>query len=75
MTARELQTTAEVIQALGGYRAIAKITGRKDGAASNWGRFETFPANTYVAIRTALAERGLSAPDRLWGMKSGEAAA
>lgn len=70
----ELQSTAEVIQALGGYRSVALITGSKAKAASNWGRFDTFPARTYLALTEALRERGLSAPASLWGMARSDAA-
>lgn len=64
----EFSSTAEVIEALGGYRAAAQITGRKDSAAWNWHKFATFPSNTYVAMQEMLAEYGYSAPPSLWGM-------
>lgn len=61
-------TTKQVIEALGGIAAVAALTGRTYNAACNWGGFDTFPANTYVAMTAALSERGLTAPPSLWGM-------
>jgi hypothetical protein len=66
----ELFDTASVMAALGGYLEVAELTGSKPKAASNWGRFETFPSNTYVAMIRALREKGKTAPVSLWGMKS-----
>jgi len=65
-----LATTAEVVEALGGYLAVAEITHSKPKAASNWPRFKTFPANTYLAITEALLAKGKTAPASLWGMKA-----
>lgn len=70
MDVQPLSTTADVMDALGGTGAVASLTGSKLSAASNWRSFETFPANTYVAMKAALDARGLTAPDSLWGMKS-----
>jgi hypothetical protein len=66
---KTLETTAEVVRELGGYLAVAEITGSKPSAASNWPRFKTFPSNTYLAITSALEAKGLSAPASLWAMK------
>lgn len=63
-----LDTTKAVIDALGGTKAVAELTGRKYTAAHNW-RSSRFPANTYRAITIALEEKGLSAPPSLWGMQ------
>lgn len=65
-----LKTTAEVVDALGGYLAVAEITGSKPKAVSNWPRFNTFPAKTYVALTEALLAKGKTAPATLWGMKA-----
>lgn len=64
-----LKTTSEVVEALGGYLAVAEITGSKPKAVSNWPRFETFPSNTYIALTEALLAKGKTAPATLWGMK------
>jgi hypothetical protein len=69
-----LTTTREVVTALGGTKAVAGLTGRKYSAASNW-LLESkgqFPPNTYVAMTSALALMGKSAPASLWGMKTPE---
>ncbi|WP_213287545.1 hypothetical protein [Bradyrhizobium sp. sGM-13] len=65
----ELSTTSEVIDALGGNAAVAKITGSTVKAVWNWRGFETFPSNTYVALTDALRAIGKTAPPSLWGMK------
>jgi hypothetical protein len=64
----QLSTTREVMEALGGTSAVAKLTGRTYPAAFNWLDFKTFPSNTYVAMTTALAAQGKTAPASLWGM-------
>lgn len=66
--AEELLSTGDVMDALGGTSAVARLTGRKPQAACNWRRFTKFPANTYLVMRRALTERGKSAPPSLWGM-------
>lgn len=63
-----LHTTSEVIDALGGYHAVAEITGRNPKAAENWRRFDSFPPNTYLAMTRALRAIGKDAPPELWRM-------
>lgn len=63
-----LRTTVDVIEALGGTRAVAELTGRTYNAAHNWRGFPTFPANTFLKMQAALNERGHVAPSSLWGM-------
>lgn len=70
---RELSTTAEVIEALGGVAAVARLTGRRYGAAFNWKGFIKFPADTFVVMQTALLAAGCIAPASLWGMVSAPA--
>lgn len=65
---RELVTTAEVIDALGGIQATATLTRRKYTAAFNWKNFVKFPADTYVVMQDALRAAGCAAPPSLWGM-------
>lgn len=65
---RELTSTVSVMDALGGTRAVADLTGRTYSAAFNWRSFETFPADTYVALTAALRAIDRTAPDSLWGM-------
>jgi hypothetical protein len=64
----ELVTTNAVIDALGGTAAAAWLTRRGQSAASNWRQASRFPPSTYLAMHSALAEKGLSAPAWLWGM-------
>jgi hypothetical protein len=66
----ELFTTSEVIEALGGNRPVADLTGSTHKAVSNWRGFPKFPANTYLAMTAALATIGKTAPASLWGMKA-----
>lgn len=66
--ANVLETTAEVISELGGPAKAAEITGRKYTAAWNWSKRATFPPNTFLAMRSALHEKGKTAPARLWRM-------
>lgn len=68
MSPEVLETTAAVIDALGGPVKVAEITGRKYTAAWNWTKAETFPSNTYLALQAALAATGKAAPPSLWGM-------
>ncbi len=74
MAQTELTTTSEVMHALGGTHAVAEMTGRKYNAAAHWANFKAFPANTFLIMSAALAERGLSAPASLWGMNEVERA-
>jgi hypothetical protein len=66
---RTFASTTEVIEALGGTAAVAAMTGRLPGAASNWLNIDHFPSNTYVIMRDALLALGHEAPpDWLWDM-------
>ncbi len=67
-TQTQLLTAVDVIDALGGTKAVAEMTGRTYNAAHNWRAFDRFPANTFLTIQRALDERGASAPSELWGM-------
>ena len=67
----ELLTDADaVLDALGGNVAVAKLTGSNPKAVWNWRSAKSFPANTYVAITSALAGVGKSAPPELWDMRA-----
>jgi hypothetical protein len=68
---QKLTTFDEVAAALGGMSALARLTGRKLTAVSNWrcqngGRF---PTRTYFVIEQALNARGLSAECRLFAFE------
>jgi len=63
-----LQTTGQVIDALGGNKKVAQMTGSTTNSVSGW-RKGKFPAATYVALRIVLAKKKLAAPDTLWSMR------
>jgi hypothetical protein len=69
MDLEKLETTSQVIDALGGNVPVAELTDSKPNAVSNWRGFETFPPNTYVVLTHALAQIGKTAPTKLWRMK------
>ena len=71
---RELASAADVIEALGGISAVAKLTKSGYRAAANWKSFNAFPPRTYVAMKIALTRLGHSAPPELWRMVPSEAA-
>jgi hypothetical protein len=64
----ELTTTREVIQKLGGVRAVAELTRREYDTALKWNTQKSFPSNTYIVMTTALRDQGFSAPLSLWRM-------
>lgn len=70
MTARrQLKSTAEVVEALGGYRAVATRYDVAYQAPHNWVNYMPhIPSRLYVAMSEALAEQNLQAPPALWGM-------
>jgi hypothetical protein len=67
---RTLRTATEVIEELGGTAATARLTGRRyKQAVSNWKATDKLPTDTFLILRGALEEKGLTAPAKLWGMK------
>jgi hypothetical protein len=64
-----LTSASEILDELGGNASVAKLTGSTSKAVWNWRAANSFPANTYVAITSALASKGKSAPPELWDMK------
>ncbi len=69
MAARELQTAGEVIDALGGTAATARIVGRKDQHVSNWRASGRLPADTFLILQAEMRERSLAAPPAIWGIR------
>ena len=65
----ELLTASDVVNALGGTKAVAEFIGRTDPAVSNWRKRDRFPANTYTTFKRELDRRRLTAPDVLWCMR------
>jgi hypothetical protein len=67
---RKLTTFDEVIDAIGGLTAVARLTNRSLTAASNWRcQLGRFPARTYFVIEATLNKRGLSAAPDLFGFE------
>jgi hypothetical protein len=67
---KQLTTTKQVFDALGGIPGVCELTGANRRQAWNWySFFGAFPPNTYVVLMQALARKGFSAPPRLWKMK------
>lgn len=64
---------SEVIRALGGPTAVGRIVGRSPQSVVNWRAAKTFPPDTYLAISSALKEKGYDAPPSLWRMLEGQA--
>lgn len=69
----DLQSAEAVIEALGGYDAVGRLTNRTYTAVWNWKKANAFPANTYLALNTALVSVGKRAPSSLWKMEVVEA--
>lgn len=72
MARRELLTAGQVIDALGGTAATARLTGRKDQHVSNWRASGRLPADTFLILQGELRERQLVAPPSVWGIKEPE---
>jgi hypothetical protein len=67
---RTLNSISEVIEALGGVKAVAELTGRtgSPSAVPNWRARNSFPTDTYAVMKAALRAKGASAPGELWKM-------
>ena len=68
----ELHSATDVIDVLGGTRATARFTGRRDQAVSNWRANGRLPADTYLVITQELGRLGYYARASLWGMHDPE---
>jgi hypothetical protein len=64
---RSLHTTADVIEALGGLRAVAGLTGAAYKLVSGWGRAKNFPSRYFLVMTWALQKKRLRAHPSLWG--------
>ena len=70
-----LSSIEQVIEALGGTKAVAELTNRASpSAVPNWKLRKSFPLNTYLVMKAALHAKGASAPDALWKMPEVESA-
>jgi hypothetical protein len=61
----QLETTSDVIKALGGRGAVAELFGVGATAVDHWENGK-FPAHTYLDMVAELAKRGHEAPPSLW---------
>ena len=69
-----LKTVNDVIDALGGTSAVARLTARKPQHVSNWRSEKRIPAAKYLKMQAHLRGRRLSAPSTLWGIEPAHAA-
>jgi hypothetical protein len=65
----DLHTAGEVIDALGGTAATARLTGRNPQHVSNWRASGRLPADTFLILQAELREREKQAPPAIWGIK------
>ena len=71
MARKHLNSTREVIDALGGLDAVVELTGRSYPTVSGWqSNYNAFPAQLYVLMTQALFRAGYTAPDHLWGQST-----
>lgn len=69
MSEEVLQNASEVIDALGGTSAVARLTRRRPQAVSNWRGTNRIPPDTVLVMRAALEEKGLRSDLALWGIQ------
>lgn len=66
---RTLNSIEDVIDELGGIKAVAELTNRASpSAVPNWKLRKAFPTDTYAIMKSALQDKGATAPGELWGM-------
>lgn len=70
--ARKLSTVDEIIDALGGTAATARLTQRKLQSVSNWRAEKRLPANTFLRMDSELKRLGFQASPSSWGMMEAE---
>ncbi len=69
MAIRTLSSVSEVVDALGGTAAVARLTRGRMQTVSNWRERRRFPSGTHVMLTEAQAEIGCHAPSALWRMR------
>lgn len=75
MTKRRLTTFVKVVDALGGFSAVAKLTGQKHPTAVRvWQQRKKFPTKYYFVMKNELDALGAEAPLDLWGFYINKAA-
>jgi hypothetical protein len=63
---QRLTSFNEVVNALGGVKAVATMTRSSRTSVYNWRQAGQFPARHYRIMREALSKRGYTAGLRLW---------
>ena len=71
---RRLTSFNEVVNALGGVKAVATMTRSSRTSIYNWKQAGQFPARHYRIMREALFEHGCLADLRLWAFTPAEKA-
>jgi hypothetical protein len=64
---RMLETTGEVMDALGGVGAVSALTGARYKTVWPWADGKTFPSRYFLVMTWALKRKRLTAPPSLWG--------
>jgi hypothetical protein len=71
---KHLASAREVIDALGGIKDVAVLTGRRPTTVSAWqAKFDSFPPSTYLVMVRALLPLGYTAPASLWRQEAADA--
>jgi len=63
---RYLTSFDQVLAAVGGFAALAQLTGETRSAASRWRKVGRFPGRFMLRIEAELARRGAVAAVHLW---------
>ena len=63
---KSLLTVSEVIQALGGTKAVAQLFDLREAAVGNWRIANAMPPHTFTKIQAELMASGTSAYISLW---------
>lgn len=63
-----LTTTREIIDVLGGTKAVVEMTGVGNTSVSNWRVSGKFPAKFHLLMTSALDRKHYEAPASLWGV-------
>jgi hypothetical protein len=64
---QHLQTFDDVVRALGGSTAVARMCSLSLAAVSAWRKYDAmFPPKYYFKMQHVLKERGCEAPRELW---------
>ena len=63
---KSLLTVSEVIQALGGTKAVAQLFDLREAAVGNWRIANAMPPHTFTKIQAELMARGTTADISLW---------